>query len=299
MNLVDSLINGALDLHQHLGPSILPRDIDVAEAIVEAQQAGIRAIVVKDHQVPTMALAELAQKHFAKAPEFKAFSGIALNNTVGGLNLEALELAINMGARFVWMPTISTENHHVKHSKGGLKFPAAKKASSVEHGYIRIIKEDGSPADDVLRVLEMVVEHPNLVLSTGHGSAQEVDAIVKAAAALGVKHIVVNHPAYMIEASIEQMKAWAALGAFVEIGVCTSDPVSKFYHVDMPTTLSIIREVGVEHVIMNSDCGQLGNIRPVAGLKHFAGLLLENGVTPAELETMLKVNPRIVVEMDA
>ncbi|HHV79539.1 MAG TPA: hypothetical protein GXX40_08030 [Firmicutes bacterium] len=298
MDLVDSVVDGALDLHQHLGPSVLPRDLDVAEATIEAQEAGLKAITAKDHHVPTMALADLVQKHFVKKPGFKVFSGIALNNHIGGLNLEALETAINMGARFVWMPTVSTENHHIKHTKGGLKFPTAKKVSAVQHEYIPLVKEDGSPTDDVLRVLEFVAQYQQVVLSTGHGNAQEVDAIVKAAAGLGVKHIIVNHPAYMIGATIEQMKAWAKLGAYLEIGAATSDPASKFCAVDMSTTLRIIREVGVDHIIMNSDCGQLGNIRPVAAIKHFSRLLLDNGVTVRELETMLKTNPRTVMEME-
>ena len=40
---------------------------------------------------------------------------VTLNDAVGGLNPFAVEAALDLGARVIWMPTISAQNHIVKH----------------------------------------------------------------------------------------------------------------------------------------------------------------------------------------
>ena len=41
----------------------------------------------------------------------KVFGSIALNSMVGGLNPSAVDLALAMGAKVVWFPTISAPHH--------------------------------------------------------------------------------------------------------------------------------------------------------------------------------------------
>jgi len=286
------LLNGAIDMHQHLGPSVIPRALDVIEAVIEAKNAGMAGIVVKDHQTPTAPVAEMTQKHFG-GQNFKVFSGIVLNSFVGGLNTDALETAANMGSRLVWMPTISTENHHVKHALNGLNFPASKgKLSKKEPEYIQLIDGNKNVTPDVYKILEIIAERDELILATGHGSWEEVDCIIKTAVKLGISKILVNHPAYMVDASLEKMIEWANLGAFMEFGVCTSDPISKIYHVDIDETAKYIKEIGAERVIIVSDLGQVNNPKPVDGLTHFNSLLMERGLTDDEIKIMIKDNPR-------
>jgi hypothetical protein len=79
-------------------------DIDLALA---AKQQGMRAILIKNHVVITADRAEIAS---AQA-DFPVFGAIALNLTVGGLNLEAVEVALKMGAKEVWMPTIHASHY--------------------------------------------------------------------------------------------------------------------------------------------------------------------------------------------
>src|SRR5207249_11562449 len=49
---------------------------------------------------------------------------IALNSQVGGLNPSAVDLALKMGAKVVWFPTISARRH-IEHQQAhpDLKFP--------------------------------------------------------------------------------------------------------------------------------------------------------------------------------
>src|SRR6266511_105543 len=58
-----SLLAGAVDMHCHAGPSLFNRDLDFVTAAQEADAAGMRAIVVKDHLFPSVvALAVLESR---------------------------------------------------------------------------------------------------------------------------------------------------------------------------------------------------------------------------------------------
>ena len=296
MSVIDQLLVGAVDMHQHLGPSVIPRALDVIDGALEAETAGMKAILVKDHQFPSMASAELAKKSLKKENSVIIASSIVLNHEVGGLNAAAVETAINMGVKMVWMPTISTENHHVEHEKGGLKFPASKKKiSTLPRDYIPILKENGELTDGLIAVLEIIAKDSSVVLGTGHGNVREVDAIISKALQLGIGRIIVNHPTYMINAGIDKMLEWGSKGVFMEFGACTCDPASTICNISIDKTVETIKAVGVEHITLASDYGQVGNPHPVEGLKHFAGLLLDKGFTIDELEKMMKTNPSTVM----
>ncbi|MBP1995394.1 DUF6282 family protein [Paenibacillus eucommiae] len=295
---VSDLMKGALDVHMHAGPSVIPRIIDVVEAVKEAQENGMRALVIKDHQVPMVGVTELVQKHHVDQKGFRVFSGIALNNHIGGLNLLALDTALVMGAKMVWMPTISCENHHVKHAQRGLKFPASKKGSGVQdHHHIHIL-EGGVLSDQIKKVIDLTLSYEDVVIGTGHGTAEEVDAIINYALSRGAKKIIANHPGYMIDATVEQMKDWASKGVYIEICATTSDPRSNFYTLNIDQTCEIIQQVGMDQIIVSSDYGQINNPRPYPGFVQFADLLLEKGFSTHDITTMIKDNPLKVLNMD-
>ena len=75
-------------------------------------------ISLKNHMVPTMDRAYLVGKI---VPEIAVHGGIVLNDSVGGFNVAAVEVALQLGAREVWMPTKSAHNHKVREGgHGGL-----------------------------------------------------------------------------------------------------------------------------------------------------------------------------------
>jgi hypothetical protein len=281
---------GAVDMHQHLGPSVIPRRLDILDGAKEAIEAGMKGILVKDHQFPSMASVELVRK----AVNNKIFVGssLVLNHEMGGLNIAAVETAINMGVNMIWMPTISTENHFVSHEKHGLKFPASKKKiDTLKREFIPLINKDGSLTEECHAVLVTIAKDPDVILGAGHGSSDELDVIIREALALGIQKIVVNHPTYMIDASIDRMKGWAEKGVTLEFGACTCDPISTICNMDIDTTVSNMKAIGIQSITLASDYGQVTNPRPVEGLRHFGNLLLEKGFTRDELEIMMKHNP--------
>lgn len=189
--------------------------------LLEAQQHHFSAFVVKDHYCPTMLSAYIAEKYVGDG-SCRVFGGIALNNSVGGINLKAVDAAVAIGAKLVWMPTVSALRHKIMHSSKGVAFPA-NKGMSVAEKPIMYLQEDGSLQPQVLEVLDYLAAHPDVILATGHGSRDEIDALIHAAVERGVQRILVNHPHYMIGASLEDMVAWSRLGAYIELnarGLC-------------------------------------------------------------------------------
>ena len=102
---LDRILEGAVDMHCHSGPSPFPRKMDHVEAAKQAESVGMRAIVVKSHHHPTVMDVRAMAPQLAKV-KTQVFGSIALNSMVGGLNPSAVDLALKMGARVVWFPTI-------------------------------------------------------------------------------------------------------------------------------------------------------------------------------------------------
>src|SRR6266404_7281192 len=120
---VAELLVGAIDLHCHSGPAAMPRILDHHEELLDAAEAKFRAVLYKDHFYAGMAHAILLEKLFPET-NVKLFSGIVLNNASGGINPHAVDHAIKLGGKIVWMPTLSAENHITQQNSGQAKsFP--------------------------------------------------------------------------------------------------------------------------------------------------------------------------------
>lgn len=279
-----------IDLHVHAGPSVMPRALDGAEMLREAMEDGYAAFVIKDHYFPTMMGAEMIEKHLGNGT-CRVYGGIALNNSVGGVNLKAVDAACALGAKIVWMPTVSALRHKEMHQGKGLAFPGSK-GMNVAETPIRYVDGKGELAPEVVEVLDYLVKKPDVILATGHGSREEIDALIHKAAQLGVKRILVNHPHYMIGATLEDMVEWSRLGAYIELNATVFVPTSKFCTNDIAQTREIVEAVGLDKIVVDSDYGQNGNGSPVDGLNRFIELLAEAcGLTEEGLEQICYHNP--------
>ena len=150
-----------IDLHAHAGPSVMPRAVDAAQMLLEAGQAGYAAVVIKDHYFPTMMSAKIAEDHL-DSKGCRAFGGIALNNSVGGINLKAVDAACALGAKFVWMPTVSSLRHKIMHSGHGLAFPGSKGMSVAEEP-IMYLDDNGELKPEVIAVLDYLAGKPEVI----------------------------------------------------------------------------------------------------------------------------------------
>lgn len=286
---------GLIDLHVHAGPSVMPREVDGVSMYKEAEEAGYTAYIIKDHYFPSMMSAENINNHIGPDAETggkcRVFGGLALNNSVGGLNLKAVDAACAMGAKIIWMPTVSALRHKIMHSGHGLAFPGAK-GMSVAENTIMYRNEDGTLAGEVIEILDYLKDRPDVILATGHGSRDEIDTLIHKAFEMGVKKVLVNHPHYMIGASVQDMVEWSRLGAFIELNAVAFVPDSRFHTNDIAECREIIEAVGLSKIVLDSDYGQKNNGSPVRGMLTFVEMVRrECGLSDAEIRQITETNP--------
>ena len=117
---MENVMQGIIDMHIHAAPDVRARKLDDLELMEASVQRGVRAIVLKSHNVPTADRAYLVNRVAAeKYPDvkFTAFGGLCLNHPVGGLNPDAVETSLKLGAKVIWLPTNTAENHYRKNGK--------------------------------------------------------------------------------------------------------------------------------------------------------------------------------------
>ena len=148
---ISEILKGAVDPHVHSGPSIAPRAIDHLDLAQVYSDAGFAAVVTKDHDYSGVMCAKLIRDHHPQLST-QLFSGIVLNNVVGGFNPYAVEHTAAMDGRICWLPTLAAENHLEWEKTSGWAHPAStqkiRPASAVP------LLEDGKLRPEVLDVLD-------------------------------------------------------------------------------------------------------------------------------------------------
>jgi len=279
----------------HPAPSPLPRRVDAVEAAEAAEAIGMRAIVVKSHHHSTVTDV-LALGRDLKGLPVKVFGGIALNSAVGGLNPHAVDLALKLGGRIVWFPTIGSPQHIAHHAAHpDLKFP--KLAVHVrEERPVDVFDEKGELRPEVHDIIGLIKEH-DAILASGHMAPDRILAVFEAAHAAGVNRLLVNHPNFVVEATHEQGKRFVELGAVIEHSLCMYDDRSSFYNWDIDVLLGWIQAVGADRSTLGSDLGQMKNPLPSEAFTNIVGQLLDAGLGEADVEAMVRRNPARLLDL--
>ena len=267
-------LRGAIDIHVHGEPDNVPRSLDGLEAARFAKDKGMRAVVLKSHFDPTAGLAWLARK---AVPGIEVFGGVDLNLPVGGMNPHAVEhmARVNGGwGRIVWMSTFDAENQ-IRTNKSNAP-------------YVRV-SQNGALLPETKAVIAAIRKH-NLVLASGHVSAQEALLMFEEGQRLGVRGMVATHGmSTPTSLTVEQAQRAGQLGAFIEFTSGTLATANAQAKIDR--LADDIRKVGIEHAILSSDLGQAGNPLPADGFATFMEALRRKGFTDQELDQMAKQNP--------
>jgi len=281
------LVRGAYDLHVHVEPDLAKRRIDDLGLAHRFAELGLAGFVLKSHYAPT---AERAAVVRAAVPGVDARGAITLNAGVGGLNAQAVEIAAREGARIVWLPTVDSENEASEEGPKPAKPPAWRKIQDelAEAGV-------GAPPvkleDDALAKIYSVVARHDLVLATGHLGRAEIHAVVDAALAAGVAHVVVTHPDYPTQGvPIDEQRELAERGAVLER--CFA-PIHSG-KVSWEQTFDAIRATRPEHNVLSTDLGQVQNPPVEDGLALMADRLLEAGFSEDDVRTMAVTNTRLL-----
>lgn len=284
-------IENSIDLHchfkpDHLGTNAIENGADCrtgtspvasAKAAIGSGQAGA---VLKSHSFASTALVAALNEVF---PEFRLFGGICTDYISGGLNVEAVDAALRMGAKIVWLPTLNSVNDIEGTNVTGHPGPG-----------IAVIDDEGKLVDDVHQIFELVRQH-DAVLATGHTSAAEHYSVVREFAGKG--KILVTHagePAAGPNLSAAQCVELADLGATIEFTamLCT-DGVAGNTAKSPLEAAEMIAAVGAGRCVLATDYGFMKGIPdPVPGFASFLDRLWgEGNVAEQDLVQMASRKP--------
>jgi len=288
----DLNLKGAIDTRVHSSPDGVERSIDADDLARLAKETGMRGLVLKNHWESTAALAYMVRK---EVPGIEIFGGIALNTSVGGINLEAVKRMTMMKGgygRVVWLPTFDSEN--------SVKQIAAIEARSGDSrqlaGPAVPVSKDGHLLPSVLELIDFIAQHHELLLETGHISADEALMVVHEAHQRGVTHIVVTGSNDLIvNMTIPQMQQAAHDGAYLEFAYTNAFGTTE--QRTMGEFVEAIRKVGPKFCILATNFGSYQNKYPLhpQALLDFMVALHKEGISVADINLMAKTNPALAL----
>jgi hypothetical protein len=271
------LLVGAIDMHAHAAPDpFAERRMDARELVQLAREAGMAGLVLKCHEIPTQLLAWALQP---EVPELRIVGSIALDRPLGGVNPDAVDAALRIGTRVVWMPTFDTAWSRERFGRWHSR-----------QGPVAVLDEAERLLSECEVVLELIAEH-DAVLCTGHLSPLETRILVREARRRSIRTIVTHATSFSIPLEVQQEAA--SLGAYVE-----QCGVNMFRPGGLEAYDAIrrdVRAVGSERVILSTDLGQAPNPPPPVGFGLMMERFLDGGFSVEEVRRMTRDNPLAVL----
>ncbi|MGH8961903.1 MAG: DUF6282 family protein [Jatrophihabitantaceae bacterium] len=254
MNLPDWAA-GMTDLHAHASPSLLPRHGDDRATVAAERAVGFSTVVLKAHEGSTVERAALAGEG--------VYGGVVLNSPVGGANPDAVEVAARLGGRVVWMPTVSARTH-----KRGAASPELSVHRGFELGPVDVIADDGRLLPQWYDVLDAIATH-DLLLASGHLSADETVVLFGEARRRGVQRLMVNHPKMaFLHWNDEASAALQALDVHLELGILP-DLLGDADH----CSLALTRSYPASLLVFGADLGHAHHDPPAVAVAPWLGEL--------------------------
>ena len=102
---------------------------------------------------------------------FTLYGGLVLNREAGGLNPQAVQSALELSAKVIWMPTVDAANEYRLRGKSG---------------GISIYNENDSLLSALHSIFALIRDH-RAVLATGHLGGEEIFHVVREARDAGVE----------------------------------------------------------------------------------------------------------------
>jgi len=270
------------DVHVHSGPDVIERLGDDAD--VAGWYSGAEGFVLKNHFESTVGRAAALRR----SSGLEVYGGVALNAQAGGINPVAVAVALAMGARVVWMPTV----HARADRQSGPAGPLSGFSRQVSSESFAAPPVDWSTESRLVRIFEMIAE-ADAVLATGHLSGPEIGWMIPAARAAGVRRMLLTHPSFTQPAlPAEQAATLAEAGALAEI---TAYQLLHQEGCDAAFLATYIRRVGPEHIVLSSDAGQTDSPPPNEALDRLIDALSGEGLDRSRLDAMACDVPRRLV----
>ena len=271
-------LNGAIDMRVHASPDDVKRAIDADDLARLAKKNGMRGLVLTNHWESTAALAYMVRK---EVPGIEVFGGVEMDQSVGGINLEAVKRMTMMKGgrgRVVFLPDFDSENFRNVLHQTGTAVP---------------IYRDGGLLPGVLELLDFIAQHHELVLETGDNAAEEVMAVVHEAHQRGVTHILIKNAMGMFtHLTVPQMQQAAREGAYLEFAYNAA--YGEHPQRSIAEYADGMRQVGAKFCVLSTDFGSVHKtavpLHPQA-LLEFMQALHKEGISVDDINLMAKTNP--------
>jgi hypothetical protein len=279
---------GVIDIHAHSGPDSRPRSIDFLDAARYAKLKGMRGLVLKHHLDSSAGYAYIARK---EVPGLEVFGLIDLNQPFGGMNAAAVEHFVQVS-----MPGAPPEGYGRVVMLASDDTPYQLQVNKSTAPPVVVVR-NGEVVPEAKTIIGLIKKY-NLTLSTGHHNGAESVIIVREAIRqgippqrIGVTHANIDPPGL----TIAQMQEVAKMGAFVE--VCTQSQraltpeAQKTLDARDDRIADIIKQVGPNNIIVETDLGQANNEYHADGILAFVRAMRARGISAADTDIMTKRNP--------
>ena len=282
-------IPGAIDMHLHFGPAAIPAEysyithsVTALEAARQAADAGFRALVLKAKDSITAGVAHVVEE---VVDGIDVFGAVVLDHAVGGLNVSAVESALQLGAKVVWLPTTGSRHDTEVHGTPG---PG-----------IAVVDDDGDVLPVVHDIFDLIVQHDAL-LATGHVSLEEHIAVAHAFGTSG--RVIATHVGDQGGGpglTTQQCQELANYGVTMEFSALTCVDHWGTAAMDMDKHAAMIRAVGTDKVVLSGDYGWTNDLpRPVPGLQDYYEGLWKAGFSEVEIRRMACETPARLLGLD-
>jgi len=295
----DSVLEGALDLHAHGSPEFtlsMPGRVSYVEWAQLAASARMRGFVIKSHVFPTVGVANALAPLF---PTLGIFGSITLNPPAGGLSPLAVELAIEAGAKVVWMPTWSAREESPHENIFTKRMEPYLSSLDAEHWPTRgltVVDERGELLPEVDQILAICATR-GVAVATGHLPIEHSLKLCRRSRELGGSFVLTHPLSNSVSASIEQQLAIVAEGGMIEHVFIGCMPMHQ--RIDPRRIVEAIEAVGAEHCVLSSDAIEAWNPPEPEILRMFIATMLGLGVPDEQVRLMTHDNPARVLGLEA
>ena len=165
-----------------------------------------------------------------------------LNRAVGGINPAAVEAALQLGGKHVWMPTVDAANHARTFGSTGAY---DKQASTVAKSEDAASRCSTRPASRSTACSTCSTSPPSTARSSGPATCRcaRSSCWCRTARERGVQKIMITHPFFKVPAlDLETLRELVDQGAYAEFGYCTVSPM--WNHAPLTRVVEAISAVG-------------------------------------------------------
>ena len=288
-----SIVNlaGAIDLHIHSNPSLFKRigsDLDIAKHAADNQ---LTAVSIKNHFESTVGRAFLADEAIEGT---RVFGGLVLNHFTGGLNPSAVETAVSLGAKQIWMPTIDALGHADAFGHtGGYGYQESN--SQIRSSGITILNDESELVEEIKIIVELV-KAANVILGTAHLSRDEIFKLAEFCNKFEFNNLLITHPYFdPPKLNVKDQAQLYELGATIELCGGNLYPIPGT--AKLSDYLESISTLGARPFVISSDSGQPRKSMPAEVLRVFTQCLIEKGVSQDDIDIMTKENPERLLNL--